>query len=186
MSPVQALQERAILFWEMGASLNDAFGSKQMKAMKKLCRSQTDKRIAGICGGLGEMFSIDSTLIRLGLVFIAVTLIVVQGAVGILPICIAYIVGWIIVPVAPPQEDKDEGISVKRLYRSQTDKKLAGICGGLGEIFSIDSTLIRLAVVFIGLVTAIVPVVVAYIVGWMIIPMGPPQQDQDEKNVTPA
>lgn len=154
--------------------------------MKKLYRSEVDKKIGGICGGLGHMFSIDSTLIRLALVFIAVVLVVVNGAVGILPIIIAYIVGWMIVPVVPPQHEKGEEIRVKKLYRSQTDKKIAGICGGLGEIFSIDSTLVRLGVVFIGLVTVIVPVVVAYIVGWMIIPIGPPQQDQDEKNVATA
>ena len=79
MSPVQELQERAVLFWEMAASLNDASGSKQMKAMKKLYRSQTDKKIGGICGGLGQMFSIDSALIRLALVFIAVILIVAES-----------------------------------------------------------------------------------------------------------
>lgn len=32
----------------------------------------------------------------------------------------------------------------KRLYRSSTDCKLAGVCGGIGEYFNIDSTLIRL------------------------------------------
>lgn len=147
--------------------------------MKKLYRSETDKRIAGICGGLGHIFSVDSTFIRIVLVFITVILIVVNGAVGIAPVMIAYIVGWIIVPAAPAEHDKDEGLDVKKLYRSQSDKKIAGICGGLGEIFSIDSTLIRLAVVFIGLVTAIVPIIVAYIVGWMIIPTGPPQQNQE-------
>src|SRR3989304_5358275 len=63
---------------------------------------------------------------------------------------------------------------MKRLYRSRNDKKIAGICGGLGEMFSIDSTLIRLAVVFLGLVTAVFPVFVAYIVGWIIMPRPPP------------
>lgn len=152
--------------------------------MKKLYRSHADKQIAGICGGLGQMFSIDSTLIRLGLVFIAVTLVVISGPAGILPVMIAYVVGWIIVPVAPPEHGKVEEIGVKRLYRSRTDKMIAGICGGLGEIFSMDSTLIRLGVVFIGLVTAIVPILVAYVVGWMIIPFGPPQESQDETHVT--
>lgn len=33
---------------------------------------------------------------------------------------------------------------MKKLYRSKTDRKLAGICGGLAEYFGIDSTLIRL------------------------------------------
>lgn len=32
----------------------------------------------------------------------------------------------------------------KKLYRSTTDKKLAGVCGGIAEYFDIDSTLIRL------------------------------------------
>lgn len=32
----------------------------------------------------------------------------------------------------------------KRLYRSSTDYKLAGVCGGIGEYFNIDPTLIRL------------------------------------------
>ncbi len=68
---------------------------------------------------------------------------------------------------------------MKRLYRSHTDKNIAGICGGLGEMFSIDSTLIRLAVVFIGLVTGILPIIIAYIVGWMIVPVALPQQEQE-------
>ena len=66
---------------------------------------------------------------------------------------------------------------MKKIYRSQKDKKIAGICGGLGEMFSIDPTLIRLAVVFIGLATGMLPIIVAYIVGWIIIPVAPPQQD---------
>ena len=61
---------------------------------------------------------------------------------------------------------------MKKLYRSQKDKKIAGIFGGLGEIFSIDPTLLRLAFVFIGLATGIIPLLVAYLVGWMIIPKG--------------
>ena len=64
---------------------------------------------------------------------------------------------------------------MKKLYRSQKDKMIAGICGGLGEMFLIDSTLIRLALVFIGLATGVLPIIVAYIVGWIIIPIAPSQ-----------
>ncbi|MBQ8956888.1 MAG: PspC domain-containing protein [Bacteroidales bacterium] len=32
----------------------------------------------------------------------------------------------------------------KKLYRSMADKKLCGVCGGLGEYFEVDPTLIRL------------------------------------------
>ena len=31
----------------------------------------------------------------------------------------------------------------KKLYRSATDKKLCGVCGGLGEYFKLDPTIIR-------------------------------------------
>lgn len=151
--------------------------------MKKLYRSQTDKNIAGICGGLGEIFSIDSTLIRLGVVFIAVIIIIINGAMGILPVIVAYIVAWVIVPVAPVHEEKHEGVPMKKIYRSRNDKKIAGICGGLAEMFSVDSTLIRLAIVFIGLVTGILPMIVAYIVGWLIIPISPTERDEGEKSL---
>ena len=42
----------------------------------------------------------------------------------------------------------------KRLYRSRTDRKIAGVCGGLGEYFSFDPTLVRLlfvlGLIFVG------------------------------------
>ncbi len=60
-----------------------------------------------------------------------------------------------------------------KLHRSDKDKMIAGVCGGLGETYSVDSTIIRLVFVFIGLVTGILPLVVAYIVGWIIIPENP-------------
>ncbi len=38
----------------------------------------------------------------------------------------------------------------KKLYKSVTDKKISGVCGGIAEYFEMDSTLIRLAwIVFI-------------------------------------
>ena len=33
--------------------------------MKKLCRSYHDRKICGVCGGIGEYFNVDATLIRL-------------------------------------------------------------------------------------------------------------------------
>ena len=62
---------------------------------------------------------------------------------------------------------------MKRFYLSQKDKKIGGVCGGLGETLDIDPTLIRLAFVFVALATVIVPVIVTYIVAWMIIPKKP-------------
>lgn len=61
----------------------------------------------------------------------------------------------------------------KRLYLSSKDKKLTGVCGGLGEYFGVDSTLIRLAWVITTILTGFVPGIVAYILAAIIIPPKP-------------
>lgn len=65
------------------------------------------------------------------------------------------------------------GAVMKKIYLSDTDKKIAGICGGIGEAFDIDSTIIRLVTVFFCVATAVLPLAVTYIVGWFIIPKKP-------------
>ena len=60
------------------------------KNTKKLYRSSTNKMIAGVCGGIGEYFSIDPTIIRL--IWVVFTLLSV--GIGIL----AYILAAIIIP----------------------------------------------------------------------------------------
>lgn len=65
---------------------------------------------------------------------------------------------------------------MKKLYLSKNDKKLAGICGGLGEMLDFDSTIIRLAFVFIGIASGVFPLLIAYGIGWIIIPEYPEDQ----------
>jgi phage shock protein C len=59
---------------------------------------------------------------------------------------------------------------MKRFVRSRKDRKIAGVCGGLGELFNLDPTLVRLAFVFLWIVTGFVPLTIAYLVGWLIAP----------------
>lgn len=59
---------------------------------------------------------------------------------------------------------------MKRLFRSQKDSKIAGICGGIGEFLDVDPSLVRLVVVLAALLTVVIPFVIVYIVGWIIIP----------------
>lgn len=69
----------------------------------------------------------------------------------------------------------------KKLYRSRTDKKLAGVCGGIAEYFDIDATLVRLAVVI--LVVFAGTGLLAYIVAAIIIPVEPfDNQNQNPYN----
>ena len=62
---------------------------KQNKNVKKLYRSKNNRIIAGVCGGIGEYFDMDPTLIRL--LWIVLTFL---GGSGL----IAYIICWIIIP----------------------------------------------------------------------------------------
>ena len=64
----------------------------------------------------------------------------------------------------------------KRLFRSQARKMLGGVCGGLGDYFEIDVTLIRLVFVALSLVTAIIPMVIFYLIAWIIIPVEEPKK----------
>ena|SRR2546425_1552006 len=58
-----------------------------------------------------------------------------------------------------------------RLTRSETDKRIAGVCGGLGEYFGIDPILIRVVFVLLGLMG---PGLIAYVVLWIVMPKGVP------------
>jgi phage shock protein C len=70
-------------------------------------------------------------------------------------------------PVAPPP------VPQKRLMRSATNCRLAGVCGGLGEYFDVDPTAIRLVWALMTIFTCLVFGSAAYLVGWIVMPMGP-------------
>ena len=53
-------------------------------------------------------------------------------------------------------------------YRSETNKKFGGVCGGIGEMYDWDVTVVRIAA-FCLLFTP-VPIVIAYFAAWFIIP----------------
>ena len=62
---------------------------------------------------------------------------------------------------------------MKRLFLSQADKKIAGVCGGIAEYLDVDPTVVRLVAVVAGIVTGVIPFVIAYLIAWMIIPVRP-------------
>ena len=66
---------------------------------------------------------------------------------------------------------------MKKLYRSETDVKIAGICGGIGREFEVDSSIIRLAVVFACVISGLLPMVATYLVAWIILPKGRPPEE---------
>jgi phage shock protein C len=59
---------------------------------KKLMRSRTDKKIAGVCGGFAEYLDVDATLVRIVWLMLAIF-----GGWGVL----GYLIAWIVMPEEP-------------------------------------------------------------------------------------
>jgi phage shock protein C len=68
---------------------------RQRTSHKQLTLSATDKKMAGVCGGIAEYLDVDPTIVRL----IWVALSVVPG--GFIGGAVAYFLAWIIIPKAP-------------------------------------------------------------------------------------
>jgi phage shock protein PspC (stress-responsive transcriptional regulator) len=130
--------------------------------VRRLTRSKTQGKIAGVCAGLADYFDVDVVLVRAAWVVLSI----VPGAVigGVL----AYIAAWLVMPesteaASAPRE--------RRLTRSTADKKIAGVCGGLAEYFGVDATAVRLIWCVLSILCgAVVGGVIAYLFAWFIIP----------------
>ncbi|WP_274366209.1 PspC domain-containing protein [Paenibacillus thermotolerans] len=70
---------------------------------------------------------------------------------------------------------------MKTIYRSQRDKKVMGVCGGLSEAFGIDSTIVRLVTVVATIFSsgAVIPV---YIIAGLVMPKDPTFQPYGQMN----
>jgi phage shock protein PspC (stress-responsive transcriptional regulator) len=128
---------------------------------KKLFRSHSDKKIFGVCGGFGEYFNIDSSLIRI--IFVISTF---AGSIGLW----IYFISALILKYNPDYNDpcyfNDRH---NRLIRPKRNAKLFGVCEAYANYFDIDVTVLR--IVF--LVSALFGIgLIFYIVSGIIIPAG--------------
>jgi phage shock protein PspC (stress-responsive transcriptional regulator) len=60
----------------------------------------------------------------------------------------------------------------KRLYRSKTDRMIAGVCGGLAEYFNVDPVIIRI-IALILLLPGGLPGIIPYVILWIVVPEKP-------------
>jgi phage shock protein C len=57
---------------------------------------------------------------------------------------------------------------MKKFFLSRTNKKISGVCGGIGEYIGVDATFVRVVTVLAVLMTGIFPVVIIYIlIAWI-------------------
>jgi len=53
---------------------------------------------------------------------------------------------------------------------------LGGVCGGFADYFDIDPSLVRLIFVGLALVTAVLPMLIFYVIAWIVVPLEPVQK----------
>lgn len=68
---------------------------------------------------------------------------------------------------------------MKRLYRSRKDKIISGVCGGIGEYFSIDPVIVRIIAVILFFWGG--SGIIAYIIAMLIIPLDPEEDGRIQK-----
>ena len=93
---------------------------------KRLYRDENDKILGGVCTGLANYFGTDVLIIRI--IFVVLT---ISFGVGLIP----YLILWI---ALPSSATKIIGGMRKRLFRDPEDKKIGGVCSGIGNYFGIN------------------------------------------------
>lgn len=118
-------------------------------------RSITDRKVAGVCGGIAEYFAIDSLWVRL----LFITLLLYSLGAMLL------VYGFLCF-MLPEDPSCVIPAKMKTYSRNQQNGKIAGVCSGLADYFECDPLMFRLAffasVLFGGLG------VVLYIVLWIL------------------
>lgn len=132
-----------------------------MNSPRRLMRLPAAGRLGGVCAGIAIFLDTDVTIVRI----LWIVLSIVPGA--LVGGAMAYIVACLIMPVsdAPIVEP------LTRLTRSQSDRRIAGVCGGIAAFLHIDATVVRLVWAVLAIVPgAIVFGIVAYLIAWFIMP----------------
>ncbi|MFO8173405.1 MAG: PspC domain-containing protein [Gemmatimonadota bacterium] len=58
----------------------------------------------------------------------------------------------------------------KKLARSRTDRKIAGVCGGIADYLGWDSTKLRVGYVALSVLSAGFPGILVYVILWLVMP----------------
>jgi phage shock protein PspC (stress-responsive transcriptional regulator) len=118
----------------------------------RIWRSRSDRVVAGVLGGLSEKFGWEPLPVRLLYGFLTI------ASAGLL--AIPYVGIWAITRAHGPERRGPW------LWRSRSNKIVAGVLGGLAEKFGVPATLARLAYAALTVFSMGVPGVLIYLVLW--------------------
>jgi len=148
-----------------GAAVQEAAPSTP----RRLTRRPAEGKLGGVCAGIAVYLDTDPTVVRLIWVILSVVPGVIIGGL------IAYAVAWILLPAE--QASAPQPAAVRRLQRSVTDRKIAGVCGGLAAYVGVDSTLVRIAAVVLAIYPgAVVCGILVYLLAWFVMPSAASEQ----------
>ena len=71
----------------------------------------------------------------------------------------------------PPSQDLE--VARPQLTRSLRNRKIAGVCGGIGRHFGVDPTIVR--ILFLAMFFSPLPAIIPYIVCWFVVPLERPE-----------
>ena len=92
---------------------------------RRLTRRPAEGKLGGVCAGIARYLDTDPTIVRLAWVILSVVPGFVIGGL------IAYAAAWVLLPI---DGSEAPAFTLRRLQRSTTDRKIAGVCGGLAEL----------------------------------------------------
>jgi phage shock protein PspC (stress-responsive transcriptional regulator) len=137
--------------------------SDLMKGPNRLYRSQNYKALGGVCAGIAIQKKWPVALVRL-------SVIALSSLTGIF--LVAYLVAWLLVPSSRENPDFDRrGLPEDAFLRSRDDAMMAGLCSALAKHFDWDVAVVRVLFVILSLLGG--GLILAYIVGWLVVPRAP-------------
>jgi phage shock protein PspC (stress-responsive transcriptional regulator)/membrane protein implicated in regulation of membrane protease activity len=146
--------------YQQGQAPFDTTGYPQPK---KFMRDQKRKILGGVCAGAANYLGIDPLFARL--VFAALVFSGLMFFPLIIPVCILYVVLWIVIPGS--YELTEVEVS-KKMYRDLDHKVLGGVSGGIASYFSIDIIAVRVLFIVLGLAGGLG--IFLYLILWVVLP----------------
>jgi phage shock protein C len=59
---------------------------------------------------------------------------------------------------------------MKKLRRSNKERMIAGVCGGIAEYFDLDPTIVRIVYILVSVISVAFPGILVYLILWILVP----------------
>ena len=128
-------------------------------------RLRRDKIVGGVLGGLAWKYDLHPALPRV----IALILLIGGFPVMTLLVVLCYATAWLLLPAIDRLEELPAPVLVKGLQRPAKGRVLAGVCLSIARHYRLDVTLVRLVMVALTVTGGVG--LIAYIAGWLLIPL---------------